>query len=46
LQGLAEVRNTIYAQSDIVVETGDTPHQASVDAVLKALSAWHEARKP
>ena len=46
LQGLAEVRNPTYAQSDIVVETGDTPHQASVDAVLKALSAWHEARKP
>ncbi len=44
LQKLAEVRNPLYAQADIVVETGDTPHQASVDAVLNALIAWQEAQ--
>jgi shikimate kinase len=37
LSDLAAVRYPIYAQADITVETGDTPHKASVDAVIAAL---------
>lgn len=37
LRDLAQVRYPIYAQADITVETGDTPHKAAVDAVLAAL---------
>jgi shikimate kinase len=37
LTALAEVRYPIYAQADIVVETGDTPHQEAVEAILDAL---------
>lgn len=44
LQDLAAVRDPLYGQADIVVETGDTPHQASVDAVLEALNKWQKAR--
>jgi len=38
LTELAEVRYPIYAQADIVVETGDTPHQEAVEALLDALT--------
>ncbi len=38
LKGLAEARYPIYAQADVVVETGDTPHGEAVDAVFRPLS--------
>lgn len=38
LTELAEVRYPLYAQADILVETGDTPHYEAVDAVLAALN--------
>ena len=38
LTELAETRYPIYAQADLAVETGDTPHYEAVDAVLKALT--------
>ncbi|MDP2258409.1 MAG: shikimate kinase [Caulobacter sp.] len=37
LTALAEVRYPIYAEADIAVETGDTPHQEAVEAILAAL---------
>ena len=37
LREQAAVRNPLFACADIVVETGDTTHQISVDAVAKAL---------
>ena len=37
LRALAEVRYPNYAQADIVVETGDTPHNVTVEAILDAL---------
>jgi shikimate kinase len=36
----AAVRYPAYAQADITVETGDTPHQVSVDQVMRALTNW------
>ncbi len=38
LTELAEVRYPLYAQADLVVQTGDTPHYEAVEAVLKALN--------
>ena len=38
LTGLAAVRDPIYAQADIAVETSDTPHNEAVEAVLRALT--------
>ena len=38
LKALAEVRNPIYAQADLAVETGDTPHHEAVEAVIRALA--------
>lgn len=32
-------RYPAYAEADIIVETGDTPHHVAVDAILRALSA-------
>ena len=46
LERLAQARNPIYAQADIIVETGDTPHQASVEAVLNALAQLQENKAP
>lgn len=37
LRAQAEVRYPIYEQADVVVETGDTPHQVAVDAIIAAL---------
>jgi len=34
---LAQARYPVYAQADITVETGDTPHKAAVEAVIAAL---------
>ncbi len=36
----AAVRYPAYAQADITVETSDTPHQVSVDQVVRALTNW------
>lgn len=38
LQSLAEVRYPIYGQADILVETGDTPHNEAVEGILAALT--------
>ncbi|HYD45902.1 MAG TPA: shikimate kinase, partial [Phenylobacterium sp.] len=37
LQEQAAARYPAYAEADIVVETGDTPHAQAVDAILAAL---------
>lgn len=42
LKAQAEVRYPIYAEADVVVETGDTPHHHTVDQVIQALSAYLE----
>lgn len=42
LTELAAVRYPVYAEADIVVESGDTPHQATVDAIISALKARAE----
>jgi|EP01041_Mallomonas_annulata_P021876 shikimate kinase len=39
LREQAEARYPAYAEADIVVETGDTPHHQTVAAVLDALTA-------
>lgn len=39
LTALSAERDPIYAQADITVETGDTPHHEAVEAVLSALTA-------
>ena len=38
LTALSAARDPIYAHADIVVETGDTPHQEAVEAVLRAVT--------
>ena len=38
LAELMQQRDPIYAQADIMIETGDGPHQAAVDAIIAALS--------
>jgi len=43
LTAQAADRYPAYAEADIVVETGDTPHQTAVEAILKALAARVEA---
>lgn len=42
LKAQAEVRYPVYAEADVVVETGDTPHHHTVDQVIRALSAYLE----
>ena len=37
LRAQAAVRYPAYAQADITVETGETPHQVAVEAILDAL---------
>jgi shikimate kinase len=37
LETLARERLPAYAEADLSVETGETPHQAAVEAVLRAL---------
>lgn len=37
LSRLMEERNAYYAEAHISVDTGDSPHQAAVDAVLQAI---------
>ncbi|HEY3797645.1 MAG TPA: shikimate kinase [Caulobacteraceae bacterium] len=43
LAAQARDRYPAYAEADITVETGDTPHQIAVEAILKALAARAEA---
>lgn len=38
LRAQAEVRYPVYAEADIIVETGETPHTVAVEAVLTAIS--------
>ena len=45
LRDLAEIRYPIYAEADILVDSGDAPHHVTVDNVIKALSAYLEARQ-
>jgi shikimate kinase len=39
LMAQARDRYPTYAEADIAVETGDTPHQTAVDAIIRALAA-------
>jgi shikimate kinase len=43
LTAQANERYPAYAEADIAVETGDTPHQVAVEAILKALAERAEA---
>jgi len=43
LAAQARDRYPAYAEADIAVETGDTPHQVAVEAILKALAERAEA---
>jgi shikimate kinase len=45
LQAQVRERYPYFAEADLTVETGDTPHQVAVDSVLKALAA-HAAHPP
>jgi len=45
LQDLAAIREPIYALADIVVESGERAHAATVDAIIAALKE-RMARKP
>jgi len=42
LTAQAEARYPVYAEADVVVETGDAPHHQTVDQVIRALSAFLE----
>ena len=41
----ARDRYPAYAEADIVVETGDTPHQVAVEAILKVLAERTETAR-
>jgi shikimate kinase len=42
LKALAEVRYPNYAQADIIVETGDNPHNVTVEAIINAVRLREE----
>ena len=44
LAAQARDRYPVYAEADVAVETGDTPHLGAVDAILKALAERAEAQ--
>jgi shikimate kinase len=44
LTQLAEVRYPTYAEADVVVETGDTPHHVTVEQIIRALTAYLETQ--
>lgn len=44
LKAQAEVRYPVYAEADIMVETGEAAHNVSVEQVIAALSAYLEGR--
>jgi len=41
LEELAVLRDPIYALADVTVESGDRPHQATVEAIIDALTAYN-----
>jgi shikimate kinase len=43
LAELMAVRDPVYAEADIAIETGDGPHQAAVTAIIDALKARLES---
>jgi shikimate kinase len=43
LEELAAVRYPVYAEADITIESGDTPHHSTVDSIIKALKERAEA---
>jgi shikimate kinase len=45
LAAQARDRYPVYAEADITVETGDTPHQTAVEAILKALAERTETAR-
>ncbi|MDE0200925.1 MAG: shikimate kinase [Rhodospirillaceae bacterium] len=45
LQRLMDERHPIYAESDVVVESRDGPHEQTVEAVLGAVGAHVKARR-
>ena len=44
LKAQAEVRYPHYAEADITVETGDTPHGRGVEMVIDALLSYLKAK--
>jgi len=46
LRDLAETRYPIYAEADLLVDSGDAPHHVTLDNVIKALAAYLEAPLP
>ncbi len=46
LTELAAFRYPIYAEADVVVETGDTAHHVTVDQVIQALTAHLQGQNP
>ena len=46
LTELAAVRYPIYAEADVVVETGDTAHHVTVDQVIQALTTYLQGQNP
>ena len=46
LTDLAAVRYPIYAEADVVVETGDTAHHVTVDQVIQALTTYLQGQNP
>ena len=44
LAELAAARYPTYALADITIESGDTPHHATVDAIIKAIKARAEGQ--
>ncbi len=39
---LIEQRYPVYAQADITIETGHSPHQQAVEDIISALAAWNK----
>jgi shikimate kinase len=46
LNALAQERYPAYAEADLCVETGETPHQAALEAVLAALHRYVTGLEP
>ena len=46
LKTLADARYPIYAEADVMVETGDTAHHVTVDQVIQALTTYLQGQNP
>jgi len=46
LEAQAEARYPVYAQADVIVETGDAAHHVTVDQVIEALTAHLQVPPP